>query len=91
MSNISAELNTIFKNLVWQALETIRFRFLQKSQKMLCLYTFKQYITFNRGGRGEPVILYSVVLYRVVLHRPLKDSDKILDLTYILHLSGYNP
>jgi hypothetical protein len=38
--NISAELNTIFKNLVLQALGTIRVR--QKIQKILsCLCTFK--------------------------------------------------
>ncbi len=32
-SNVSAESNTIFKNLVLQTLGTIRFRFLQKSNK----------------------------------------------------------
>ncbi len=36
-SNISAESNTIFKNLVLQALGTIRFRFLQKIKKKFML------------------------------------------------------
>ncbi len=33
MSNILAESNTVFKNLVLQALGTIRIRFLQKSHQ----------------------------------------------------------
>ncbi len=41
-SNISAESNMIFKNLVLQALGTMRIRFLQKKfKKMSCLCTFK--------------------------------------------------
>jgi hypothetical protein len=32
--------------------------------------TLTQYITFNTGGIGESVLLYSVVCNRVVLHRP---------------------
>jgi hypothetical protein len=53
--------------------------------------TLTQYITFKRGGRGESVLLYSVVLQRDILQRPLcADSDKIPEgetSTYILHLS----
>ncbi len=62
-SNISTKSNTIFKNLVLQALGTIRFRFLQKkSKKMSCLCTFKNSSTvtvsslflFNgKEGKGK--------------------------------------
>ncbi len=56
-----------------------------------------QYITFNKGGRGEYVLLYRTLqsCNRDVLHRPLReDSDKIPVARtstgiYILHLSGW--
>jgi hypothetical protein len=38
--NISAESNTIFKNLVLQALGTIRFRFLQKNLKKIVMLVY---------------------------------------------------
>jgi hypothetical protein len=54
--------------------------------------TLTQYITSNRRGRGDSILLYLFVLQPVVLHRPVcEDSDKIPEgrtSTYILHLSG---
>jgi hypothetical protein len=38
--------------------------------------TLTQYITFKRGGRGESVLLYSVVLQPDVLHRPLCEDSR---------------
>jgi hypothetical protein len=51
-SNISAESNTIVKNLVLQALGTIRFRFLQKksNKKFHACVPLKLLINEKRGG-----------------------------------------
>jgi hypothetical protein len=51
--------------------------------------TLTLYITFRRGGRGESVLLDSVVLHPY--GSLYADSDKIAEggtSTYILHLSG---
>jgi hypothetical protein len=55
--NISAELNTIFKNLMLQALGTIWFRFLQKKKKKnSCLCTFKVAVNYKGGGVVSSVL-----------------------------------
>ncbi len=65
-SNISVELNVIFKNILLQALESIRIRFLQKKylKKILCLCTFKEsknrFQGTNAWGPVRQIYSYSV-------------------------------
>jgi hypothetical protein len=58
MSNITAESNTIFKNLVLPAHGTIRFRFLEKSQKKIsCLCRATSLSRFGRKISDEAFFL----------------------------------
>ncbi len=49
------ESNTIFKNLVWQALGTIRIRFLQKSQNFMLVYL----LSSSSGMRFSRILMRS--------------------------------
>jgi hypothetical protein len=51
-SNISAESNTIFKNLVLQALGTITFRFLQKKENK----KFHACVPLKKAHLGLPAL-----------------------------------
>ncbi len=64
-SNISAESNTIFKNLVLQALGTIRFRFLQKKskKKISCLCTFKGWRAYVKTSSESICVVDRVSSY----------------------------